>query len=225
MLMGNSTDPGMPSPLLLLCLMGAPVAPVILLPAGRTQSAASDAELVSLALEGSDFAYHELYQRHVRLVAARVTRLLARSSEAEDVVQEAFLEAFRDLAGLREPARFGAWLMGIAVHRAQRQFRRRRLLRRLGLDRQADDAALENLVAPESRPELRLELARLHRALSTLDAELRLAWMLRMVEGCELKEVAHLCECSLATAKRRVARARNIIAARTGLEQLREVQT
>jgi RNA polymerase sigma-70 factor (ECF subfamily) len=224
MLMGDSTDPVMPSPSFLLCLAGAAVAPVVPLPAGRTESTASDAKLVSLALEGSDFAHHELYRRHVRLVAARVTRLLSRSTEAEDVVQEAFLEAFRDLAGLRDPERFGAWLMGIAVHRAQRQFRRRRLRRRLGLDRQADDAALENLAAPESRPELRLELARLDRALSTLGADLRLAWMLRMVEGCELQEVARLCGCSLATAKRRVARARDIIAARTGFKQLREVQ-
>jgi RNA polymerase sigma-70 factor (ECF subfamily) len=201
----------------------AAFAPVVHLrqPAGHGQ--VDDGELVARARGRDAGALHELYLRHVRRVAARVTRLLGRSAEAEDVVQDAFLEAFRDLARLRDPSRFEAWLNGIAVHQAHRRLRRRQMRLRLGLDVGTDDAALERLVAPGSDPTLGLELAKLDAALRDLDADLRLAFMLRVVEGCELGEVARLCRCSLATAKRRIAKARALIARRMDLTVLDEV--
>jgi RNA polymerase sigma-70 factor (ECF subfamily) len=97
--------------------------------------------------------------------------------------------------------------MSIAVHQVHRRFRRRRLLSRLGLDRGGDDARLESVVDPGLGPEKRLELARLDSGLGRLPSELRLAWMLRYVEGCELSEAAEHCRCSLATLKRRLQRA------------------
>lgn len=170
-------------------------------------AALTDAELVARALAGERTALQLLYRRHVAPVTERVTRLLARTGEAEDAVQDAFVAAFGELARLSEPARFGAWLMRIAVHQAQRRFRRRRLLARLGLDRGQDDARLELVAAPGLSAEERLQLGRLDRALAELAVPLRLAWMLRHVEGCELSEVAEQCDCSLATVKRRITRA------------------
>jgi RNA polymerase sigma-70 factor (ECF subfamily) len=166
-----------------------------------------DRELVERALAGEQLALQLLYRRHVQQVSERVTRLLARTGEAEDVVQDAFVAAFADLAQLNDRARFGAWLMRIAVHQAQRRFRRRRLLARLGLDRGSDDARLEQIADPALPLDRRLQLARLDRALGALPGELRLAWMLRHVEGCELNEIAEASGCSLATIKRRIARA------------------
>jgi RNA polymerase sigma-70 factor (ECF subfamily) len=166
-----------------------------------------DRELVERALGGEALALQLLYRRHVRPVAERVTRLLGRSGEAEDVVQDAFVEAFHSLAGLRDRGRFAPWLMSIAVHQVHRRFRRRRLLSRLGLDRGSDDARLESVVDPGLGPEKRLELARLDTLLGRLPPDLRLAWMLRYVEGCELTEAAEQCRCSLATLKRRLRRA------------------
>jgi RNA polymerase sigma-70 factor, ECF subfamily len=167
----------------------------------------SDHELVTRALSGERWALALLYRRHVRSVTERVTRLLSRCAEAEDVVQDAFVSAFRDLPGLADPARFGPWLMRIAVHQAHRRFRRRRLLGKLGFDRGEDDARLEQIADPALDPHQRLELARLGHALARLAADERLAWMLRYVEGCELTELAEQCDCSLATVKRRLQRA------------------
>jgi RNA polymerase sigma-70 factor (ECF subfamily) len=166
-----------------------------------------DGELVQRALTGERFALQLLYRRHVSLVTERVTRLLSRSVEAEDVVQDAFVAAFRDLSQLADPPRFGAWLMRIAVHQVHRRFRRRRLLARLGLDRGVDDARLERAVDPAVPADVRADLARLDDTLARLPAGPRLAWMLRHVEGCELKDVAEQCGCSLATVKRRIAQA------------------
>ena len=173
-----------------------------------------DRELVERALGGEPLAQQLLYRRHVRAVTERVTRLLARIGEAEDVVQDAFVEAFACLPALEDRSRFGAWLMRIAVHQAHRRFRRRRLLARLGLDRGNDDARLEAIADPGLDPERRLQLRRLDAELARLPSALRLAWMLRYVEGCELTEVATQCDCSLATIKRRIQRADTLLQAR-----------
>lgn len=199
-------------------------AAVVPLPLATSRTTAPDAELVARARQGDGGARRELYLRHVRPVAGRVTRLLARAGDAEDAVQDAFLEAFRDLDRLREPSRFDAWLMRIAVHQAHRRLRRRRLLLRIGLAEDADDATLEALAAPDCDVELRLKLGRLDQALARLPSELRLVWMLHHAEGCELAEVAELCGCSLATIKRRLARARDRIAHQIDLLLLPEVK-
>lgn len=180
---------------------------ILALPHPAPAEGLSDAELVERARGGERIALQLLYRRHVLAVTERITRLLARSGEAEDVVQDAFVAAFAELERLSEPSRFGAWLMRIAIHQAQRRFRRRRLLERLGFDRGQDDARLEQVAAHELSAEERLQLGRLDRALSGLAVPLRLAWMLRHVEGCELTEVAEQCGCSLATAKRRITHA------------------
>jgi RNA polymerase sigma-70 factor (ECF subfamily) len=172
---------------------------VVRLPAS---AAVSDGELVTRALAGERMSLQLLYSRHVRAVAERVTRLLARSADAEDVVQDAFIIAFADLGQLAERERFAPWLMSIAVRQAHRRFRRRRLLARFGLDRGADDAQLALVADPAASPELRAELARLDGKLARLPAEQRLCWMLRHVEGCTLDEVAEQCGRSLATVKR-----------------------
>jgi RNA polymerase sigma-70 factor (ECF subfamily) len=187
---------------------------VLTLPRPEAAEGGSDAELVERARAGERIALQLLYRRHVDPVTERVTRLLARTGEAEDVVQDAFVAAFGELSRLSAPARFGAWLMSIAVHQAQRRFRRRRLLARLGLDRGQDDARLEQVAAPSLSAEERVQLSRLDHALAELPVPLRMAWMLRHVEGCELSEVAEQCGCSLATVKRRIARADEQLKAR-----------
>jgi RNA polymerase sigma-70 factor (ECF subfamily) len=184
-------------------------------------SAPTDAELVARGITGEHFALQLLYRRHVTSVSQRVTRLLARSAEAEDVVQDAFVAAFRDLRQLSDPERFGPWLMRIAVNQAQRRFRRRRLLARLGLDSGVDDAQLAAAADPHAPPDVRAELSRLDATLARLPTALRLAWMLRHVEGCGLEEVAEQCACSLATAKRRIQQASLALRADLGDDERR----
>ena len=85
--------------------------------------------------------------------------------------------------------------------------RRRRLARSLGLLPLGDDAALEQLASSVVSPEVRAELAVVDGILRRLPTNDRIAWMLRVVEGHRLEEVAELSGCSLATAKRRIAAA------------------
>jgi RNA polymerase sigma-70 factor (ECF subfamily) len=151
-------------------------------------------------------------------VGALVARLLGRSADAEDVLQDSFISAFSRLSQLRDPSRFRAWLLRIAVHHAHRRFRKRKLLAVLGLDRGHDDASLQALGESAPDGETRAELAQLDRLLATLPADARIAWMLRHVEGYELTEVAAACGVSLATCKRKLARAHALIAEHVQIE-------
>ena len=79
-----------------------------------------DGELVRLARAGDAAAFRLLVERHQAMARARAARLCAQPDDADDIVQEAFLQAFTALDRLRDPDRFAAWLAGIVsnVHRA-----------------------------------------------------------------------------------------------------------
>lgn len=170
----------------------------------------ADGELVRRALEGDRWAEEALFRRHASSVAATVMRLLGNRAEAEDVVQDTFVAALTKLDTLRDPEAVRAWLVSIAVRRVHQRFRRRKLRRALGLerDREADgEVTCARFVAEKAGPEMRAELRLLDACLERLPAKNRIAWMLRNVEGYSLAETASACGCSLATIKRRIAAA------------------
>lgn len=166
-----------------------------------------DAELVRRARKGDSEAEHALFTKHAPYIGALSFRLLRDRDESDDVVQETFADAISQLRSLSEPSSLRSWLAGIAVHKAHRRFRRRRLQRLLGIFRPRDELVLESCADAGTPPDLRAELALLDRALATLPDRVRAAWVLHYVEGYSLEETALLCKCSLATAKRRIGRA------------------
>jgi len=193
--------------------MGVLVSHTVLL---QSSDAASDAQLVARAIEGDRWGREMLYRRHAAYLLAIAARLLGNRSEGEEIVQDTFVTAFEQLSALREPAALRGWLAQITVSLVRRRLRKARLLRMLGLDRGADDATLAALAAPGTHADQRAELALVDRALGTVSANVRIAWMLRMVEGLELAEVASSCGCSLATVKRRIAAAESAVRAHVG---------
>jgi RNA polymerase sigma-70 factor (ECF subfamily) len=181
------------------------LSPAIVTP--KLDAAASDAALVSRAKAGDRRAEELLFRRHVRFVQGLLSRLLVNRSEVEDAVQETFVIALDQLGSLRDEGSFRGWLAQIAVSRARRRFRKRKLLRLLGLDRSVDEDALELAPGVGASAAVQVEVATLGQLLARLRTEERLAWSLRHIEGDSLDEVAAHCGCSLATAKRRVAAA------------------
>jgi RNA polymerase sigma-70 factor (ECF subfamily) len=86
-----------------------------------------DSELVASVLAGDRDAFGVLYDRYARLIRAVVARVAGGSVTVNDLAQECFLRAYRNLSRLRQPDRFGPWLVGIArqVAREHRRSRRR----------------------------------------------------------------------------------------------------
>lgn len=99
----------------------------------------SDASLVALVLAGERETFGPLLLRHYASVARLCQRLLGATPEAQDIAQEAALQAFLRLGELHDPARFGAWLYAIAANLARMELRRRRAL---SLDAVPEGAAM-----------------------------------------------------------------------------------
>jgi len=80
-----------------------------------------DGDLVRLARDGDPAAFRLLVERHLPMARARAARLCPQPDDADDAVQDAFLQAFLALDRLRDPDRFAAWLGGIVAKTASRR--------------------------------------------------------------------------------------------------------
>lgn len=173
--------------------------------------AASPRTLATSSSEGSrgthrfdaDADSSALFRRHSSHVAGVATRLLGRDAEVDDVVQDVFLIAFRGLGALRDPTATKAWLTKVAVRVSMRRLRWRRVRRLLGLEA---EPRYEDLPDPSLSSEDQLAVSRIYALLDRLPVAERVAWTLRRVDDNSAEAVAGLCNCSLATAKRRIAR-------------------
>jgi RNA polymerase sigma-70 factor (ECF subfamily) len=183
-------------------------------PRGQTSlvNSPDDRELAERLARGDAWAREALYRKYVSAVWGLALRLTGDRTDAEDVVQDTFAEALRDAAQLRDHGAIRPWLLSVAVHQVHRRFRRRRLLRLLGLDRGVEPQSLDALAARETPPDVVLELRNIAGVLAGLPPKPRIAWTLRYVEGCTLSEVAEYCQCSLATAKRQIVVAQRKLA-------------
>jgi len=189
--------------------VATPIPKVTPAPVRELAAAPDDGQLVARALEGDAWAEEALYRRHVRRVTDSATRVLGRTMEAEDVVQDTFLKAFSRLHTLRDPAVFERWLIRIAMNKVRGKLRKRKVLRALGLDRTVDDATLERFAARVTPADVRAELSRIDAVLQRIPANHRMAWMLHYVEGWSLPDTASACDCSLATVKRWIRKAKD----------------
>ncbi len=75
----------------------------------------ADLALVQRFRDGDQAAFDEIVERHRRPVYLMALRLLGTHADADEAAQEAFLRAFRSLASLKDPTRFGPWLLQIGI--------------------------------------------------------------------------------------------------------------
>ena len=87
-----------------------------------------DRELISMCLEGKDSGYTGLYNRYAKGIFNSISRLIAHSAEAEDILQETFFTAFSDQKRLKEINSFEAWVRRMAINKSISHLRRKKLL-------------------------------------------------------------------------------------------------
>jgi RNA polymerase sigma-70 factor (ECF subfamily) len=157
----------------------------------------------ALALASAlDASLEGLYERHAAYVGALASRVLGRSAEVEDIVQDVFAAAVRGLRRRDDEREIRAWFAKVTVRRCVRQLRLRRLWAAVDL---AAEPSYDRLAAPGASGDERQLIIEVYRALDRLPPRLRVPWSLHHVEGEQLERVALLCSCSLATVKRRIA--------------------
>ena len=161
---------------------------------------ATDSELVAAVVRGDLDAFSALVRRYRDTYTRFAVRMLGDRGDAEDVLQGAWMRAYRNIANCREPKRFGAWLYQIVVnecrtHRARRAHRDRRF---------TDGSELDRLTAkPDGDPLLRDEI---ERALDALPDDQREAFILKHVEQMEYEEMSEVTGAGVSALKMRVKR-------------------
>ena len=193
-----------------LAVVGGQASRVLPDPRLAGAQALTDEQLVKLSRERDRVAFEALYRRHAGFAANLATRIQGTAGEVDDIVHDAFLRAYQGLGELRDGAAFRAWLGSIVVRLVRSRLRRRRLLGVLGLST-PDPIDLDAIAAHDAGPDTRVLLAQVYSLLQTMPPDDRIAWTLRTIERHRLETVATLTDCSLATAKRRIARAQRYL--------------
>jgi RNA polymerase sigma-70 factor (ECF subfamily) len=171
----------------------------------------TDEEIVSRVLDGETPLFEVLMRRHNERVYRAARAILRDDREAEDVMQEAYVNAYTHLAQFDRRARFSTWLTKIAVHEALARARRR------GRYEPLDDVSRETFMptTPSPDPERQAfgrELgALIESAVDNLGDGYREVFMLRHVEGMSTAETADVLGVSEDVVKTRLTRARHAI--------------
>ena len=165
------------------------------------------------ARRGDPRAFESLAGEHERALYAHVARILGPGADAEDVVQDAFVSAWRSIAAF-EGTSFRAWLFRIATNRAIDLIRARRRRGELPLE-PADEEGEPTWAEPAAAgPDLatlagdREAIAVVEIALATLPTEQRAVLLLRDVEGFDYEEIARITATQIGTVKSRIHRGR-----------------
>lgn len=180
------------------------------------ESAPADEALVARARSGDYSAFEELIRRYQRRIYALVYNMTSHREDAEDLVQDVFIKAYRSLNGFKGDASFYTWLYRIAVNRTINFLKRRKReasdLRLDDMDQSAErDPAFVELRARESpvREVTLNELQKkLNAALQTLSDKHRTVVVLHDIQGMPHEEIAKIMKCSVGTVRSRLFYAR-----------------
>ncbi len=171
--------------------------------------------LVQAAKAGDIGAFEELVRRYDRNVFRIAQHITQNREDAEDVVQDAFLKAYGNLAQFQGQSKFYTWLVRIAVNEALMKLRRRRPERTVSLDQdlETEEDTIPREVADWSpNPEQQYSQAELReiltRTIQGLPAGFRMVFVLRDVEGLSTEETAEALDLSIPAVKSRLLRAR-----------------
>jgi RNA polymerase sigma-70 factor (ECF subfamily) len=164
--------------------------------------------LVEGARRGEPEAFRALFRLHHERVNRIVYRLAGRSSDVDDLVQTVFVEGFRSLPGFRGDALFSTWLGRIAVRVTMHAIKRSGLVTS-PLEDVAEPA--DWMAGPEQTAADREGLRRLDDLLASLRPKRRVAFVLHVLEGYSIEEIAVMVGASVSAVKVRLHDARHEI--------------
>ena len=187
-------------------------------PALRIAVPSDDVELVRRALARDDTAFRIIMERHNRRLYRIARGILRNDTEAEDVVQEAYVSAFTHLDGFRGDSSLVTWLARITMNEALGRLRRERLAVDLDtFEAQRTEAQIIQFPQtvtsddPERTMAQREILQLVERATDNLPEIFRIVFITRVIEGMSVEETADLLGLKPETVKTRLHRARRLV--------------
>lgn len=169
--------------------------------ARKAKSNCEDICLIARFLDGSEAAFEELFRKYQGRLFSFCRHFLCNATEAEDVVQDTFLEVYRGLKGFRGDSTFMTWLYAIASRKCMTRYRQ--------LERSVQPAESFEPESDWEMPDLDRMLVR--QAISELPDQYRMVLILKYYEQFSLEEMAHTLGDGTDRLKMRLHRARNAL--------------
>jgi RNA polymerase sigma factor (sigma-70 family) len=158
--------------------------------------------LVDRCRAGDSKAQYELYRLYAKSMFNVCMRIVNHVGEAEDILQDSFIEAFENIASFRSDSTFGAWLKRIVVNRSINSLKKRRL------------TLVEEMEEPVAEPaeindeDIQWEVQRVRSAIQSLPDGYRLVLSLYLLEGYDHAEIAQVLNITESTSKSQYNRAK-----------------
>ena len=174
--------------------------------------ALTEAEAIRLAQAGDAASFEFLYGLHNRRVYALCLRMMNNPADAEDLVQEAFLQLFRKIGTFRGESAFSTWLHRMTVNVVLMKLRKK-TLPATSLDEMTDPdeesgGPRKDVGAPDLRLSGAVDRVNLERCVEKLPPGYRTVFMLHDVQGYEHNEIAKIMDCSVGNSKSQLHKAR-----------------
>lgn len=162
-------------------------------------------QLVAECKQGSKKACFELYKLYSKAMLNIAFRVVGNMDEAEDVLQEAFLDAFNRIKDFRQETTFGLWLKQIVVHRSINLLRKRKMEWA-----ELEDGELENIAdeEPDDQEEMLYKVERVKAAMKELPEGYRVVISLYLLEGYDHEEIGQILNISENTSRTQFLRAK-----------------
>ena len=180
--------------------------------APQAPKALTEAEAIRLAQAGNAAAFEFLYELHSRRVYALCLRMVSNPSDAEDLMQEAFLQLFRKIATFRGESAFSTWLHRMTVNVVLMRLRKKVLpVASLEETTESDEESgglKKDVGAPDLRLSGAVDRVNLERSVDKLPPGYRTVFVLHDVQGYEHNEIAEIMGCSVGNSKSQLHKAR-----------------
>jgi len=160
--------------------------------------------LVQQCLNGEASAYRALYDRYAKAMYNTALRILNRTDDAEDILQEAFSDAFQQLSSFEGRSTFGAWLRQIVVYKSIAHLKKQKLHFN-GLETDAENIADEPVLEED---EVWYTVDSIKQAMQKLPDGYRTVLTLHLIEGFEQEEVAEMMKVAHSTVRTQYMRAK-----------------
>jgi RNA polymerase sigma-70 factor, ECF subfamily len=177
-----------------------------------------ESRMIASIVAGDAQLFHELIRPYERRVYAMALSFLRNEADAEDAAQETFLKAFRNLAGFRGDAKFGTWLVSIALNEARSRIRHRDALKMQSLDEPDDEQGQPSPALLRDWKEIPSETLErkevrdlLQKAVTALPLIYREVFQLRDIEQLNVSEAAAALGITTSSVKVRLHRARMML--------------
>ena len=162
-------------------------------------------DLVESCKQGSSLSFKELYQRYTKAMFNTSLRIVNNPSDAEDIVQDSFIDAFKHIERFNYQSTFGAWLKRIVINKSINYLRDKKL--RLVEINQPIISELKNEEAFDET-EIEFKVEQIKKAVSMLPDGYRTVFTLNAFEGYDYDEIAEILSITPATVRTQYHRAK-----------------